>query len=235
MAGKNDFRSLKQFGTKELKFKQGVHIEAAYKGNVLSAPVYTSAKRGVCAALTMEWLKAKLSEGKYAGPFNPAPDVPAAKNMMHQAAVWHAAQFQTALKENPDKQQMEYRLAKLAGEYGLDLRGDKNLPDDHFIGVFSKAEDTTARDEGVFCNCNITDERDGRKSAHAIGIVKLDDGIRFFDANVGAYKFENSYKFTKFYELWGQLYRDKLKYHITRCWGYRVRNIPGVTPQIIRQ
>jgi hypothetical protein len=31
MAGKNDLRSLKQYGTKELKFKQGVHIEAAYK------------------------------------------------------------------------------------------------------------------------------------------------------------------------------------------------------------
>jgi hypothetical protein len=235
MAGKNDFRGLKQFGTKELKFKQGVHMDAAYKGNVLSAPVYTLAKRGLCAALTMEWLKAKLSEGKYAGPFNPAPDVPAAKNVVHQAAVWHAEQFQTAFRANPDKQKMEDRLKKLAAEYGLELRGDKNLSNDHFIGVFSKAEDTMARDEGVFCSCNTTHERDGKKSAHAIGIVKFNDGIRFFDANVGGYKFENSYKFTQFYELWGQLYRDKLRSHINECWGYRVRDIPEVTPPMIRQ
>lgn len=90
MAGKNDFRSLKQFGTKELKFKQDVHMDAAYKGHVLSAPIYNEVKGGVCAALTLEWLKAKLSEGKYHGAFNPTPNVPAPKNLIHQGAIWHA-------------------------------------------------------------------------------------------------------------------------------------------------
>src|SRR5215469_5589679 len=98
MAGKNDFRGLKQFGTKELKFKQGVHMDAAYKGSVLAAPIYSAARKGVCAALIMEWLKSKLSEGRFPGPFSSAP-MPARQNLMHQAAVWHAAQFQIAFHQ----------------------------------------------------------------------------------------------------------------------------------------
>jgi hypothetical protein len=89
--------------------------------------------------------------------------------------------------------------------------------------------------EGMFCSYNLTIEETGKQSAHAIGIVKPEDGIRFFDPNVGAYKFDSPYKFTQFYELWGQLYRNKLDRHITRCWGYRVRDVPGVTPPLVRQ
>jgi hypothetical protein len=58
MAGKYNFRSLKDLGTKELKFKQGVHMDAAHQGELLSAPVYSKVNEGVCAALTMysRWL-----------------------------------------------------------------------------------------------------------------------------------------------------------------------------------
>ena len=233
MAGKNDFRELKQFGEKELKFKQGVHMEGAYRGRLLSAPVYSKVNEGVCASLTMEWLKAKLSEGKFVGTFNPTPGIPAAKNIMHQAVIWHAAQFQVAYESATGTHLQA--LKTLAGEYGLEVRALKNQPWDHFIVAFSKAADKMAEGRGAYCSCSMTDERSGSECRHAVGIAKLPDGIRFFDANVGAYKLANHYKFTQFYEVWGQLYRSKLKYHLKEARAFPVSNDPAKIPAIVRQ
>ncbi|HTI84722.1 MAG TPA: hypothetical protein VL614_30075 [Acetobacteraceae bacterium] len=234
MAGKNDFRELKLFGEKELKFKQGVHMEGAYKGRLLSAPVYSKVNEGACAALTMEWLKAKLSEGKYPGAFNPAPGVPAAQNLMHQVQVWHAAQFQVAYENSGSSSHLQ-ALKTLAAEYGLEVCELKNQPWDHFIVAFSKAADRMAEGKGAYCSCTLTDERSGSECHHAVGIAKLADGIRFFDANIGAYKFANHYKFTQFYEAWGQLYRSKLKYHMKQARAFPVSNDPAKMPAIVRQ
>lgn len=113
---------------------------------------------------------------------------------------------------------------------------DNKLRQDHFIWVFDKAQQTMVPGEAVFCGCDMTNDTNGSSMGkHAIGIVKQNDEICFFDANVGAYKVADSFKFNQFYEHWGQLCRDKLKLRITGCTGYRVRDIPGVTPPVIRQ
>jgi Yersinia/Haemophilus virulence surface antigen len=230
MAGKNDFRELKQYGTKELKFKQDVHIEAAYKGQVLSAPIYNSAKRGVCAALTMDWLKAKVSEGQYPALFNQRPNLSAAKNFLHQIVVSRAAPFQKVYDENTDGQK-EYRRADLAEQFGLTLREFRDVPRDYLNGYFSRVADITLRsDQGLYCSCAITDHNN-KEHRHAIGVVMPEDGIRFFDANVGAYKFDNPQKFIQFIDRWSWLYLDKLKYKIGYCEGSLVQDMPGVKPQ----
>lgn len=232
MAGKNDFRELKQFATKELKFKQDVHMEAAHKGRLLSAPVYSKVNAGVCAALTMEWLKAKLSEGRIVAAFNPVPGLAAAKNLPHQAAVWHSAQFQVAFLEDPGKQIA--KLKRLAAEYGLTLRALKSQPGGDFTGAFWTAAEKMAVGEGAYCSCNVKDQRTSDVAGHGVGIAKLNDGIRFFDANVGAYKFADSYKMSQFYDRWGQLYHAKLGFIIEGARAYPVRNDPAVVPPVIR-
>jgi hypothetical protein len=131
---------------------------------------------------------------------------------MHQIQVWHAAQFQATYLDN-DGTHLQ-GLKKLADNYGLVLRALKRQPWDHFIGAFSNTAENMAVSEGAYCSCNIRDERDGSKGGHGVGIAKLTDGLRFYDANVGAYKFDSLYRFAQFYERWGQLYQMKLKFHV---------------------
>lgn len=231
MAGKKDFADLKKFGTKELKFKQGVHIEAAHRNKIfgqtiLSAPVYERAKEGICVTLTLEWLKSQLTEGGF-NAFNPAP-VPAADNMMHQITVWHAAQFHMAYQDERKTKGRRDSLTKIATEYGLKIAEGEQLEGLAEL-VLTEADMQLGTGQGVYFSVGI--EANGSKYRHAVGITKKDDGTRFFDSNVGAYLITDK---LNFYERWIALLKDKLNWTVGNCYGFQVSNVVGVTPPTVR-
>lgn len=230
MAGKNDFADLKNYATKELKFKQGVHINAAHTNKIfgqtiLSAPVYEQSKEGICVALTLEWLKSQLTEGGF-NPFNPAP-IPASENIMHQLTVWHAAQFHIAYQQERKTRNRRDSLTKIAAEYGLKIADEEEVPleGDHAELVLTRADMTCGEGQGVYVSVGI--EKDGSRYRHAVGLTKKNDGTRFFDSNVGAYLITDK---VHFYERWIALLKDKLQWTVGNCYGFRVSNVVGVTP-----
>ncbi|MDE2240310.1 MAG: hypothetical protein KGJ73_10360 [Rhodospirillales bacterium] len=233
MAGRKDFADLKKFGTKELKFKQGVHIDAAHKNQtfgqtILSAPVYEQAKEGICVALTLEWLKSQLTEGTY-GLFNATP-MSAVENFQHQLTVAHAAQFHIAYQEERKTKNRRDSLTLIAAEYGLKIANDE---ENELTGptepVLTEADMTCEAGQGVYFSVGI--QKGAAKYRHAIGLTKKKDGIRFFDSNVGAYLVTDH---LNFYERWMALLRDKLGWTVGNCHGFRVSNVIGVTPPTVR-
>jgi hypothetical protein len=92
MSGQNNFQSLKQYATKEYKFKQGRSLAlldpaTAAKGGAINAVAlsstdYQQLKDGICAVLAADWLREKLTSGdSYVGADFGGPGVHAGENL----------------------------------------------------------------------------------------------------------------------------------------------------------
>jgi hypothetical protein len=89
MSGKNNFAALKQYATKEYKFKQGRSIGeldpsgTSVATGKLTADQFGQIKGGICAALAASWLKEKLTSAKHPAfsGHSAGPDVHAGRNL----------------------------------------------------------------------------------------------------------------------------------------------------------
>lgn len=92
MAGHNNFRTLKQYATKEYKFKQGVSLALldpakSASSNAINTVTLTDeefdlVKGGICATLAADWLREKLNSEKtlFGGNSN-SPGIHAGRNL----------------------------------------------------------------------------------------------------------------------------------------------------------
>jgi len=92
MAGQNNFATLRQYATKEYKFKQGTSLALldpaksassnAINTVTLTGEEFDLVKGGICATLAADWLREKLSSGNalFGGNSN-APGIHAGRNL----------------------------------------------------------------------------------------------------------------------------------------------------------
>jgi hypothetical protein len=218
------FKELSKFADKESKFKQGYALALALETmnnanaylNSMGMPGTYSAdqlnllddrQKGVCADLTMTFLKDMLgsygliAQNKVTPRFQRNKGVSAKTNAVEAntaaASAFNQYAFGLVFKIRGEAAATD----DLAVTHGLVPVGDPTVLDNELVS--GHYETGFAFGVGMYVGYSFTKpatEKDPTTSAgHAIGFVRFNDGIHFFDSNVGGYRvhsgqFENFMK-----------------------------------------
>ncbi|MFO0888755.1 MAG: YopT-type cysteine protease domain-containing protein [Isosphaeraceae bacterium] len=193
MAKSKHFQKLKDHATKDWKFKQGISIQACYKSWILSPETYSKIERGVCAALTLEWLQGKLNwTGLGSFDLLKSSSIDERNEMLVESVAKRQIKANKYASAEKGRKLCE-ALGKQLNLKVLDneeYQKDKKFKD-HFVYAHG---DKDLHSKGLMIIYHLSEV-----AAHAVGACRLDSGFHFFDANLGAYVVKDPEKFAEEY------------------------------------
>lgn len=201
------FAALKHSGVKVAEVSQGLHIRQLRQpapglpdaGLKFSHENYRHLEHGICAGLTVNWLREKLTLSN--SVFRPSP-----KQFVHSPSpgrleqIMHAGAVQQ-LSHGRDG----VRLSELLGTHGIDTAQltvkqgmDANLAPFPLIDKgFEQACAAMRRGDGMLMVTSVH-ENGGRIGGHATAMYKSHgDKVYFFDPNAGAYHVDKPAQFVQ--------------------------------------
>jgi hypothetical protein len=178
------FADLKTYAAKEFKFKQGVFISQVYNSHIIGDALYGRVKRGVCAALSCDWLAHQMIfENQLV---NPTKYSDLSSNVWGPRVTAEAAQLQANYLDDPAARFA--KLDTLARNFKICVVPTLSAhnAEKTALGEFLAGFDDLKPNEGLFIGEDFADASD--EFCHAAALVRRKQTFLFFDPNIGVYK-----------------------------------------------
>lgn len=209
----NNYRGLKEFGEKVIKFKQKVSIEAAHAGKKISEEHFQIVKNGACASLVMLWMLQKFGDHSL---FHRGQGVASVKDQENMDIAACATPRQVTYIGGWDPDDPDRCLSRLARNYSIAISSSFLVSRD-LADLLAHLE----KDKLYYVAYNLKEGRSG----HAIGVGinwnknRSSPFYEFFDPNVGEWRVPLA-KFSAFFSRYLEILKDSLKWEPQRCWAY---------------
>jgi hypothetical protein len=225
------FRDLQQYARKDVKYKQGVTIDAAYKNGLIDQQHFEIGKGGMCAAFSMAWLKEKLLDMPselyhrgHAGGAGTTAKVPPAEDSKNQQTAAKIAGPYKKYKSNYTASGDITTVQGLAQDFGLRVNSNRLRRFEDFYELIRHYEENLKPEDGIYIEYDIWQSVSG----HCVALYRDANGcFWFFDPNVGGYQIHASAagldKYGKFFETYrNKLMEERFQWYIMACSGFLV-------------
>jgi hypothetical protein len=210
----NNFRELKEYAEKLIKYKQDVSFEAACRCGIIKTEHFELVKGGSCNALVLGWLGQKLGGVQL---FHRKERKPAGSDEDSAIVAGMFSQYQFLYKTFASRIGAVRATREIAKEFNLSFCEKKLRHLETFQSVWLDLVTCTKPAQLCYIAAAVKGQACG---GHAMGAFRApDERLHFFDPNVGEYKIhagENAERV--FFNAYTGLVKEQLKWEYEATW-----------------
>jgi hypothetical protein len=193
------FADLRNYAEKLIKFKQGVSLKSAQNEGLVDPAHHEFVAKGACTVFVLDWIAEKKIPFR-SSLFHRGKGVKSATDDYSTMAAAFAIDEFAKFAGNAKLVGSTGARTFLAYQKGLRFIDEKEIFDNHFDVVYSRIVSSIKPDQAYYISAITNDG--ASTDSHALGMYKdKENGLHFFDPNVGEYLIKDAAGFFRVYSV----------------------------------